>query len=135
MCRLPAPRKQCGSWAEACGRIQRKLFTGRFRRSRTCSGIWHQPEPQNLANNPRKVCGRVRGSDSWSIMHLGSNGQRLGPTFKWNEWLMHLDSYQPAMNSRIHGLCVFLHCGSDAEAGRKVAEEFSGRIHCLWGKC
>ena len=28
-----------------------------------------------FANNPRKVCGRVRGSDSWRILHLGSTGR------------------------------------------------------------
>ena len=31
---FPAPRKQCGSWAEGCGRVQRKdsLFPGQVLR-------------------------------------------------------------------------------------------------------
>ena len=52
----------------------------------------------------------------------------------WREPL-HCTVSGPFMNSRIRGLLAFLHRGSNAEAGRKVAEEFSGRIHCLWGKC
>ena len=54
MCHLPALRKQCGSWAEACGRIQRKPFMRRSTGSRTWNGIWHRPE----SKNPRIIRGR-----------------------------------------------------------------------------
>ena len=46
-----------------------------------------------------------------------------------------LTVHEPFMNSRIRKLCVFLYRGSNAEAGRKIAEEFSGRIHCFRDKC
>ena len=35
--------------------------------------IWHRPGSQDLANIPRKVCGRVCGSNSWRILCFWSN--------------------------------------------------------------
>ena len=50
------------------------------------------------ANNPRKVCGRVRGSDSLRILHLESR-DRFAP-LTWTEWLMKFDSYKPDLPVR-----------------------------------
>ena len=138
---------------------------------------------QDLANIPRKVCGRVCGSNSWPILCFWSNRslfvQRCGPSshvILWsicpfliqvddgkggcfdnpywrfefhkeegehsdgmNAWWMLIHAslivQEPFMNSRIRRMLYFLHRGSNAEAGRKTAEGFSGRIHCFRGKC
>ena len=56
-----------------------------------------------------------------------------------NAWWMLIHAslivQEPFMNSRIRWMLYFLHRGSNAEAGRKTAEGFSGRIHCFRGKC